>query len=345
VSAAPDWAALRSEFPLLARATYLNTASRGAVPLAVARRLAEYGRRLAEDPAYGTDTALAATDAVRRRLARLLGAADGTVDFVANATAGITRAAQLLAGRGGVLLAAGDFPAVTQPWLALGYTARVVEPRADGSITLEDLDRARGPDTRIVALSSVQYASGFRCDARALGEYCRDRGLALVLDATQEFGACPVDVRESGATAVALSGYKWALAGYGVGALYLAPELGALRAPAAGHPPVPGVLALDAALDVLEGVGVERIAERVRELALDLRGRLARRGLAHRPDPAHLSGITSIAVRDADAAVATLRARGIIASARSGRLRISLHCYNDRSDIDTLDDALGGLEK
>jgi selenocysteine lyase/cysteine desulfurase len=339
----PDWAALRAEFPLLARCTYLNTAGRGALPLAVAQRIGDYGRRLTDDPAYGTDAVLAEADGVRRRVERALGAAGG-VTFVANATAGMTRVARLLQGRGGVLLAAGDFPAVTQPWLGLGYTARVVEPRADGSIALEDLDRARGPDTRIVALGSVQYASGFRFDPRALGEYCRDRGLALVLDVTQEFGAFPVSVRDSGAQALVFSGYKWALAGYGAGVLYLDPELREAQEPEAGHPPAPGVLALDAALDVLEGIGIERIAARVRALTQELRGRLAGRGLAHRPGPAHLSGITSIAVPDADAAVTALRQRGIVTSARSGRLRISLHFYNDRSDIDALNDALEGLQ-
>src|SRR4030095_15093392 len=77
--------------------------------------------------------------------------------------------------------------------------------------------------------------SGFRQDLESLGNLCRLRGVTFAVDASQSIGAIPIDVRRAHVGALAFSGYKWTMAGYGIAVLYISRELLAgRRLPIAG---------------------------------------------------------------------------------------------------------------
>ncbi len=304
----------------------------------------------------------------------MLNAEPGEIAFTQTASLGLNMIARMIAKPGDQILSgAGEFPSVTLPWLnqdnAIGY----LEPAADGAFDLTHAGALVRPNSKAFAASHVGYNTGFRYDLDALGRFCGDHGLALVVDATQSFGAHPIDVKRSGVDALVFSGYKWATAGYGVAVLYLSQRLLAssplpvvgwrsarapydliydhlditreARALEAGHPLLPGILSLGAALSLIEEIGMENIAARIAGLTGTLHERLAQAGyaIASPTDPSSRSAITLIAMADADRAAARLKARGVITTARGGRLRLSLHFYNNEDDIDMLLARLGEI--
>ncbi len=92
-------------------------------------------------------------------------------------------------------------------------------------LTPDVLRRELSPRTRLVALSWVSYADGYRHDLAKLADVARERGALLCVDAMQGLGAFPLDVREAGVDAVYAGAAKWMLGLHGVGFLYVRPRL------------------------------------------------------------------------------------------------------------------------
>jgi len=314
-------------------------------------------------------------------VARLIGADPDEIAFVGNASTALSIAAHMLADRGGVVTVEDEFPSCTLPWLQLGHDVSFAGRRRNGTVTLEDLEEAldRRPASArreapgVLAVSFVQFRSGFRFDLGELGELCADRELELVVDATQGLGAFPVDVGAARVGFLASSGYKWLTAGYGVAILQVRSELlDRLEFPVAGwrsardpyaltwdeldlthraaglemgHPPFAGIFALGAALELIEEIGVEAIAARILELVGRLHERLAQAGfrVLSTTDPGHMSGICVVDIEAPGRAVEALAERDIVVSSRGRGLRVSVHHYNDTDDVDRFVDALSEL--
>ena len=132
-----------------------------------------------------------------------------------------------------------EFLEVALPWLQkrdeIGIAIDVL-PNREGKLLVEDVEATITRDTRVVAVSSVQWNNGFRCDLDALSRLCRDRGVVLIVDAIQQVGAIPLDVRKTPVDALACGGHKWLLSPFGCGFLYLSKEFRAkVKAPLAGY--------------------------------------------------------------------------------------------------------------
>jgi selenocysteine lyase/cysteine desulfurase len=366
-----DWNAYRDRFPAVRRWTYLNTAGGGAVSDAVAAAGRQYFDDFHQDGDTHWPDWRARTEAIRALTAATLNATPREIAFVPTASHGLNLLAQMLGGPGaGVLTVAREFPSVTLPWINQGSPVTFVEPADDGAIDLDGAARAVTPETRHLVISHVQYRTGYRHDLAALRALCDDNRLTLIVDATQSAGAYPLDVARPRVDALVTSAYKWLGAGYGVAVLYLRDGLRATLAPPAvgwrsarvpydmlydrldltddaevhelGHPPIPGILALGASLGLLREIGIERIAARIGALTATLHERAGAAGLkiVSTADPAARSGITMIALDDAETVHAELLRRRVFVSRYGDRLRVSLHFYNDESDIGRLIDAL-----
>jgi len=366
-----DWKEARALFPAVEQNTYLNTAGGGPLSARSAAAGRAYYEQSLSDGDVHWDEWVEHVELVRRGLARFLNARPANIAFLANASTGIGIAAHMLRGRGRVLAVADEFPSCTLPFLQLGYPVDFVPTARDGTVGLRDLDAACSDQTAVLAISFVQYKSGFRNDMARLGSFCKERGLAFVVDGTQGFGAFPLDVSDNGADFLSFSGYKWANAGYSIAGLYVSerfiepesfPLVGwrssaepyalnydrvelAERAAALeqGHPPFAGVFALGAALELIQEIGIQKIGRRIVELTRYLHERLDAAGiwvLSTRGDD-HISGITIAASDDPVGTVKRLRDRGIIVSTRGEGIRVSLHYYNNEADVDRLVEALG----
>ncbi len=368
-----EWSEARKLFPAVEKNVYLNTAGGGPLSERSATAGRTYYEQSVRDGDIHWDDWLNQVEAVRRKLARLLNARPTNIAFAANASTGLNIAAHMLRGRGRVLAVADEFPSCTLPFLQLGYDVDFVPTAHDGTVGLRDLAAASSEDTAILVTSFVQYKSGFRNDMARLGGFCKERDLAFVVDATQGLGAFPLDVSDNQADFLSFSGYKWANAGYSVAGMYLSerfitPESFPLvgwrspREPYAlsydhldlperaaaleqGHPPFAGVFALGASLDLIQELGVQKIGRRIIELTRYLHERLDAAGtwVLSTRDEAHMSGITVAAADNPTDAVARLREQGIIVSTRGEGIRVSLHYYNNRQDIDRFVDALAAL--
>jgi cysteine desulfurase/selenocysteine lyase len=221
-------AAVRRHFPGTRRGVYLNAAAAGLLPQDAVDAMARTAARLAEAGVRGFPEDMRGIEGARSLLAGLLDASPDDVAFVGSTAEAVSRVAEGLDLRPGdeVVLGEVEFPANVLPWAA--QRARGVRLRwvaaEDGRVPAGRLAEAIGPRTRVVAVSSVQFASGYRVDLDALGEACRARGVLLAVDAIQSLGVVPLRPAACGAGVVTGDGRKWLLGPPGTGFLYVAPE-------------------------------------------------------------------------------------------------------------------------
>jgi selenocysteine lyase/cysteine desulfurase len=361
-----DWSAIRALFPALEKQVYLNTAGGAPIP----RRTAEAGKRYYEqsflDGDIHWDDWLSQVEETRYKVARLINTGPTNVAFLSNCSSGLNIAAHMLQGRGGVLTVTDEFPSCTLPWMQLGYDVDFLDAGQDGHVPVDHIEAAVSEETGVLVISHVQYKSGFRHDLAQLGRVCRENDLAFVVDATQSFGALPIDFAGCGIDFFVTSSYKWITSGYGVAVLcvsdtYLSSEAfpavgwrsaedpysmiydrldlsGKAEALEQGHPPFAGVMSLSASLDLVELIGMDQIESRILELTHYLHDKLGEHGIGvlSTTEPDHISGITIVDVPDPQARVAYLKKRGIVTSTRGDGIRVSVHYFNNREDIDRL---------
>ena len=376
---------LRGEFPVAERCAYLNHAAIGAMPRRSAERMAALATTVSETGDRHWPERNAEAERVRGLAARLIGARhDHEVAFTENTSTALSMIAEGLDWRPGdnVVGVTGEFPSNVYPWMQL--EARGVEYRRiaerDYRIDLGELTAAIDGRTRVVALSWVQFASGFRSDLARVGAVCRERGALFVVDVIQGLGALDlapyVESGESGLVDVAAgASHKWLLGPEGLALLYVSDRVverlrpdragwrsmrnlfdwtelaidwneGAKRFES-GTLNVYGIAALGGSLEILLEAGPKAIEERVLALADRAAQGLAGRGfqvLSSRR-PGETSGIVMATHprHTADALVEHLAQRGVAAAARAGRLRVAPHFYNTEEEIDRLLDELKGL--
>jgi len=369
---------IRALFPITERAVYLNHAAVSPPPTSTIEAVRAQLRDVAENGSLNYRTWVATKERARRLAADMIGARPEQVAFVRNTSDGLSTVANGLSWRTGDNLVTfrNEFPSNIYPWLrvreAFGVEVRMFEER-DGRIDLDDLIALIDERTRIVAISQVQYASGFRADLVRLGRAARAHNTLLVVDVIQAMGVIPTNVEVELIDVAAGGGHKWLLTPEGVGILYLSDRARSLVEPTlVGWTSVPqpedygnleqgwnhGTLAwetgtcptalihgLEASLKLLTETGVERVAAYLEQLTDYLCERLRNRGYqivsSRRPGEKsqivcvrHNRGLTPMAL------YAHLKQRNIITAPRGDRLRIAPHLYNTREDIDALVDAL-----
>jgi len=371
-----NWEALRDEFPITRNYNFQNHA--GVAP--VSRRSAEAAQRYlthAAENAYLGGEFYKNADRVRTQIAQLIKANADEVTFAKNTSEGLSMVANGLSWQSGdnVVISNVEFPANVYPWQALrsrGVEVRMVMEE-DGRVPLERLFEAINSRTRLVAISSVQYASGFRTDLATLGAFCQSKGVLLCVDAIQSLGVFPVDVKAMGIDFLAADGHKWLCAPEGIGVFYVRRELqGHLRPTSIGWRSMKdpnnfdkiqfefaesakrydggsynlaGVYALGGAIELVKETGIEAIAQRLLHLTdrmVDgLRGK-GYRVLSSRA-PGEGSGIVAFFsdMHDPHQIQRHLQCEHrIVIAVRRGRLRASPHVYQTEGEIDQLVEAL-----
>ncbi|MCA9771895.1 MAG: aminotransferase class V-fold PLP-dependent enzyme, partial [Myxococcales bacterium] len=162
---------------------------------------------------------------VRALFARLVGGEPHEVAYVKNTTEGLGFVAAGLDWRAGdnVVWLEGKYPSNVYPWWhlgRLGVEARMVPQRPGARFDVDDIVSAIGHRTRLVAVSSVEFSTGFRNDLDAIGAACRERGVLFCVDAIQSLGALRLDVRETPVDFLSADGHKWLLSPEGIGAFW-----------------------------------------------------------------------------------------------------------------------------
>jgi len=326
--------------------------------------------------------------ALRESLSTLTGAGAENFSFMKNTA----EAMSLIAG--GYPLSEGDeiisyvheYPSNHYPWLVqqqrgaklvLLEDSDPIGDLAEGrprGWSIEDLERATTDRTQIVAISHVQFTSGFAADLAKVGQFCHQRGIDLVVDVAQSLGAMPVRPEELHISAMASSGWKWLMGPIGSGLLYTSPELRAkLNMVLTGaNIVVQGINYLDHTWDLLAdgrrfeystvqlsyATGLVRAISdlfckydpqdiqdeifRLQDIFIDRVDTQRYRPALFAPE--NRSGILGIVTdEDLHGIMKTLGDQGICVSARGGYLRIAPHFYNDDDEMVRAADALNAL--
>jgi cysteine desulfurase/selenocysteine lyase len=370
---------LRALFPMTGRVVYLNHAAISPPPVPTIEAVTAQMSDVAENGSLNYRKWVAVREHARKLAAEMIGAPEAhQIAFMRNTSDGLSTIANGLKWRAGdnIVTFRREFPSNVYPWLRLrethGVEVRFCEER-DGRISAEELISLIDSRTRLVAISQVQYASGFRADLERIGRAARSYDALLVVDVIQSMGALPINVEAELIDAAAGACHKWLLTPEGVGLLYLSDRARELIEPTLvgwSSVPVPedynnfeqgwarGTLAwetgtaatplihgLEASLRLLTETGIERIAAHLSELTDYLCERL--RGLDYQIISSRLEGeksqIVCLQPKDGWTAMslyAHLRKRDIVVAPRGSRLRIAPHLYNTIEDIDALIDAL-----
>lgn len=369
---------LRALFPITQRAVYLNHAAISPPPTTTIEAVEAQLRDVHENGSVNYGDWLKVKRITRESLAQLLNARPDQVAFMRNTSDALSTVANGLKWKTGDNLVTfrREFPSNIYPWLrlrgAFGVEVRACDER-EGRVDLEQLESMVDGNTRLIAISHVQFGSGFRADLERLGQLARRHDALLVVDTIQSLGVVPIDVEAELVDVAAGAGHKWLLTPEGVGYLYLSDRARERIEPTlVGWTSVPnpedyvsveqpwnrGTLAwetgtgpaalfygLRASLELLSEYGPARIAGYLEELTDHLCERLLSKSyeIVSSRAPGEKSQIVCLrhARRFSVTAIyAQLKQQNIITAPRGDRLRISPHLYNSREEIDQFVDAL-----
>ncbi len=219
------WAEFRRQMPIAERWAYFDHAAVGPLPGPSRDAILNWVRQAAEQGDTVWPEWQARVEQCRRLGAQLIGAGADEIALVRSTTEGISLVAEGYRWQPGdnVVTLDNEFPSNQYPWLNLaerGVETRRV-PTDGGRVDLNRLEAACDARTRIVSISWVGFASGWRVNLDDVAELAHRRGALLFVDAIQGLGAFPLDVARTPIDFLAADGHKWLLGPEGAGLLYL----------------------------------------------------------------------------------------------------------------------------
>lgn len=370
------------EFPLQPNLIYLNHAAVGPWP----KRCADAVRRFAEENV--TTGALqyprwnAAEKQLKNRLARLLNApSSDDIALLKNTSEALSVIAYGLEWQpdDNVVISDQEFPSNRIVWESLaaqGVQTRRVD-LSSAPTPEEALIQNMDARTRMLSISSVQYASGLRIDLPRLGRYCRSHGALFCVDAIQSLGAMRFDVQDIQADFVAADAHKWLLGPEGIAVFYCRAELrerirlhqygwhmvedsgnytadtwtpaSSARRFECGSPNMLGIHALDASVSLLQETGMNEVEQRVLENAAFLLTHIARLPgyeLVTDATPGRFAGIVTFRRHGTDQALLHqyLIDHNVFCAQRGGGIRFSAHFYTPRIQLQRAVDILAAFK-
>ncbi len=345
---------------------YLNTASCGLVApatLVAANKL--YAGFEHDSSNRSEEWRMSEEGRIRQTIASFIGAPVTNVAMVPNFSWAMNGITQSLRGTERILLYRHDYPSLLEPFQINKFDITWVDAPDGFNIEMDlVVDAISNKKVDIVALSHVQWRSGYRIELAAIGALCRQHGVSLIVDATQSMGANVIDIGALNIDVFISSNYKWMNAGFGTGVLYVAdsflekypPVVGghnsykmvagswmyvpSILSYEPGHPNMYGLTVLEAAINHKNELGLAHIEAHDRTLMQQF-----------------LSGISDLPVKLCGDYTMTNRApiaylvdenglgdhvklHNIVVTQRNGWLRISTHFYNTPADVQALIDCI-----
>lgn len=371
-----------AEFPIVGRQIYLNHAGVSPLPHRAAEMMRAYTREAEEEAGTAWPAWARRMKTTRAEAAKLLGSHSDEIAFVKSTTAGLNAVAMGLAWKAGdvIVVEENTFPANWHPWkFAEAAGAKLwVWPERNHGYDLAELEaRLRQGGVRLIAATSANYATGWRQDLAAIGRLCRAHDALFCVDAIQTLGVFPTNVEELAIDFLSADSHKWLLGPEGAGLMYVRRERLALFSDAGigwlgrenhhlyhrldlppdptarrfeeGAPNVAGFTAMGASLELLNGLGADRIAAHNRALCAVLEDGLVANGWIlisphGGPNASSIVSATNPTV-NLDTLTAKLwREEKIFAAARRGFLRLSPHCYQTAQEMATVVEKIAAMK-
>jgi cysteine desulfurase / selenocysteine lyase len=363
---------LRDLFPATKSLAYLNHSAVSPPSL----RVREAVLAVVDDlSARGVNAAIdqeGMMEETRAFLAGFIGARVEELAFVTNTSHALSLVAEGIAFRPGDEIAVcetEEYPSNVYPWQRLARERGVVLrsiPSVRGGVTLDGVRSVVSPKTRLVAASSVQYATGAVTNLASVGAFCREQGILFAVDVIQSLGVRPLDVHAACIDFAAAGSHKWTLGLPGSGIFFVRQALISTLRPALvgwratqtpfdfdnvnltladtakrfeeGNLSLTGIAALGAGLRLIDEVGKATVQTTVTKLLDDLEERLRGLGCDVSPGPGERAGILTFASPrvPSEELFKRLDEAGVALSMRRGRVRVAPHFYNDSTDTDRL---------
>ena len=374
-----------AEFPVAREQIFMAHAGVTVLPRCVARAMQDYTEQSCVRHQEFTEAFRLVND-TRRLAAEFIGAKADEISLLGPTSLGLSLIANGIPWQAGdeVLCYYDDYPANVYPWLELrrrGVTVRFLQPAVAGEITPDLVERSLSPKTRLVALASCHFLTGYRIEVNAIGRLLHERGVLFCLDAIQTLGAFDTQVEH--VDFLSADAHKWMLGPMAAGIVYVKEEhqelvrptlLGAwnVKSPNfvaqdeiafehGGRRYEPGVLnmvgtlGMRAALEMLMDVGIPVVSERLLHLKSCLIAGLEPLGFRF-ISPAsgpNASGITT-AWREPESGAPVekifdhLATHDVVVSHRHnregrGHLRFSPHFYNTETEVDRVIELIADL--
>lgn len=368
------WQTLRKDFSITKKYLYFDHAAGGPVPRPVLETAQKYYQEHANEADFAWVKWINKREEVRARVAQFIGADPSEITFISSTSQGMNYVAELLGDQGAVQMSKSEFPSSTVPWLWRKTKVIWQEPESNGVLPVSKIKQAATSEVKTIVTSAVQYATGFRQDLQTLGKNKGNR--FLVVNATQALGAFELNVEKMNIDFLMTNSYKWMLAGYGGGILYLRkkwlkkfrPQTVGWRSmiepearmdnrsmdlhPQAlryeiGCPSFPSIFAVGAAAEYFSQIGMTKISERILDLTGYLIEGLEKLGyeVTSPKKDAQRSGIVVFRHMQPKILWKKLLNEKVCVSPRGTGIRVAPHFYNTYDELDRFLKILVRLEK
>ncbi len=366
-----DWSNIRNEFPLVNEYKYFDSASFGLISNGTADVSKNFIADLLHKGEYDRKLLFERIEEVKKSVTELINGIDGYISLVSSFTVGFQSIVSQIKTKSNVLILENDYPVLFNFWKSSGHILLVHQM---GNTNAIDYQKLRNDVIQrkidILAISHVNAYNGVLLDLGLISEICSSLGILVIVDATQSVGHIPIDVSALNIDILICSCYKWCLAGFGIGFLYVSKkamkqlfiENPSYKIDYAvnefqnkrenfytskifeyGHYNYSSIFSLGTSIDQIMNIGIENIHERNLLLskhfyesieAFDLNTTIEDKNIA--------SGI--FCLKEPPNLKEYLQSQSIKVAYKENRIRISINFYNNAEDINYLIDAISSVK-
>lgn len=302
---------------------------------------------------------------IRQAIADFVGAEARSIAMVPNFSWAWNGIVQSLKGSERALLYKRDYPSLLDPFRINHFDITWVDAPDGFNIDMDEVTNViSNKQVDIVALSHVQWSSGYKADIKAIGDLCREHGVLFMVDATQSMGANEIDLAQLNIDVFAASNYKWMNAGFGTAVLYIAdgflekyqPVVGghnsykmvdgvmqytpSVQSYEPGHPNMYGLTVLESAIKHKMQLGVANIQKHNYDLTQQFLVGIEGMPVKILGDHTMNHRTAIVLLKDEDGLGDHIKKHNIVVTQRNGLLRVSMHYYNTAEDVQVLVECL-----
>ncbi len=363
-----ELAEIRTQYPIVEECIYWNNAAVSPISIGVRDAIARQAALHATDVSGITAAGAPTRDKGRSLAAKLVGSSAERIAYIQNTSHGLSIVALGIDWQPGdnLVVPELEFPSNFLIWESLsqqGVEVRKMKAR-DGELASDDLRLLVDSRTKLVAVSHVQFYSGFRVDLAKFSQICADHDALLVVDGTQSVGVLRTDMDVDGIDVLVVSAHKWMLGPVGVGFVAFSDKaferikprivgwlsvndafsfhrvldyLPDARRFEPGTENGAGIFGLAKRLEEIDSVGIEKIENYVLELGSRIRARAKSAGYEVTSDWPEKSQSGIILLKNPRIATSVLFSRldaaDVKCSVRNDAIRFSPHYYSNDDDL------------
>lgn len=362
---------IKIRYPQPSGLCYLNTASSGLVSKHSIEKSNDFNEKLSRLGSIQAEKFFAEEfPEIRRSISQFVDAPLYEIALIPNFSFGLNAILPSINQRRKVLLYQDDYPSLTLPFVLNGFDIYWINSKDGFSIDLNEAEQLINKhEIEIVAISHVQYLTGYKIDLEKLSALCQSHETLLILDGTQSLGAIPFSFKSSGANIFITSNYKWMNGGYGTGIMcidsdtleHFPPRIGgfnsykyiessweylpSINSYEPGHPNMAGLALLKDAIDFKNCIGINDIAVHNMTLVNYFINGVSKLPYTLLGESEDTNRTSIIGIYGDKQLEEFLINNHVMVKMRNGIIRIGFHFYNTIQDIDRLIDVLSNYVK